>query len=55
MEEKNERIIKEREELINSQKEHIENADKYYFDNEDKDSLFAKANMVQKYNEKNNK
>lgn len=55
MEEKNERKIKEREELINSQKEHIENADKYYFGNENKDSLFAKAKMVEKYNEKNNK
>ena len=55
MEEKNEKIIKEREKLINSQREHIENADKYYFDNEDKDSLFAKAKMVEKYNEKNNK
>ena len=55
MEEKNERIIKEREDLINSQKEHIENADKYYFDNANKDSIFAKANMVQKYNEKNNR
>lgn len=55
MEEKNERIIKEREELLESQKKHIENADNYYFENEDKDSLFAKANMVQKYNEKNNK
>ena len=33
-----------------------EAAEKYYFDNEaDKDSLFAKANMVAKYNEKNDK
>lgn len=55
MEEKNERIIKEREELLDSQKKHVEDADKYYFENEDKDSLFAKASMVQKYNEKNNK
>ena len=55
MEEKNERIIKEREELLENQKKHIENADSYYFENEDKDSIFAKAKMVEKYNDKNNK
>ena len=56
MEENIERKEKEREELINSQKEHIENADKFYFaDEANPDSLFAKANMVKKYNEKNNK
>ena len=55
MEEKEERIEKEREQIIKSQQEHIENADKFYFENENPDSLFAKANMVQKYNEKNNK
>ena len=55
MEEKTEREIKEREELVNSQKQKTEEANKYYFDNEDPNSLFAKINMVQKYNEKNNK
>ena len=56
MEENIERKEKEREELINSQKEHIENADKFYFaDEANPDSLFAKANMVKKYNDKNNK
>ena len=55
MEENAERKEKEREEKLNSQKLHIEEAEKYYFDGENKDSLFAKANMVQKYNEKNNK
>ena len=56
MEENIEKKEKEREELINSQKEHIENADKFYFaDEANPDSLFAKANMVKKYNEKNNK
>ena len=56
MEENIEKKEKEREELINSQKEHVENADKFYFaDEANPDSLFAKANMVKKYNEKNNK
>ena len=56
MEENIERKEKAREDLINSQKQHIENADKYYFaDEQNPDSLFAKANMVKKYNEKNNK
>lgn len=56
MEENIEKKEKEREELINSQKEHIENADKFYFaDEANPGSLFAKANMVKKYNEKNNK
>lgn len=56
MEERAEQKEKARENLLNSQKEHIENAEKYYFgDNEDPNSLFAKANMVQKYNERNNK
>jgi YidC/Oxa1 family membrane protein insertase len=56
MEENLERKEKAREELINSQKELVEKSDKYYFENEaNPDSLFAKANMVQKYNEKNNK
>lgn len=55
MEERNEKMIKEREELLDSQRKHVENADKFYFENENKDSLFAKAKMVEKYNEKNNK
>ena len=56
MEENIERKEKAREELVNSQKELVEKADKYYFENEaNPDSLFAKANMVQKYNEKNGK
>ena len=56
MEENMERKEKAREELVNSQKELVEKADKYYFENEtNPDSLFAKANMVQKYNEKNGK
>lgn len=56
MEENMERKEKAREELVNSQKELVEKADKYYFENEaNPDSLFAKANMVQKYNDKNNK
>ena len=52
MEETAERKEKERNDLLESQKQHIEDADKFYFDGENKDSLFAKANMVQKYNEK---
>lgn len=56
MEENMERKEKAREELVNSQKELVEKADKYYFENEaNPDSLFAKANMVQKYNDKNGK
>lgn len=56
MEENYEKKEKAREELINNQKEQIEKSNKYYFENESNpDSLFAKANMVQKYNEKHNK
>ena len=56
MEENAERKAKEREDLVNSQKQKVEEADKYYSEGESNpDSLFAKANMVQKYNEKNNK
>lgn len=56
MEENIEKKEKAREDLINSQKQHIEDADKFYFaDEQNPDSLFAKANMVKKYNEKNNK
>lgn len=56
MEENIEKKEKAREELINNQKEQIEKSNKYYFENESNpDSLFAKANMVQKYNEKHNK
>ncbi len=52
MEETAERKEKERNELLESQKQHVEDAGKYYFENEDPNSLFAKANMVQKYNER---
>ena len=56
IEEDYEKKTSEREKLIKSQQQHVEEASKYYFDgNENEDSLFAKANMVQKYNEKNNK
>lgn len=56
MEEKQEKIDKEREKVLEGKVEREEAAEKYYFDNEvDKDSLFAKANMVAKYNEKNDK
>ena len=55
MEETTEKKIKEREEKLNEQEKKTEEANKFYFDNENPDSLFAKANMVQKYNEKHNK
>lgn len=56
MEENIEKKEKAREELLNSQKQHLEEAEKYYFANEENpDSLFAKANMVKKYNERNEK
>ncbi len=55
MEEKAEKKEQEREKKLNEQKEHIEKANEYYFKDENPDSLFAKANMVQKYNERNNK
>ena len=55
MEENTEKKIKEREEKINEQVKKTEEANKFYFGNENPDSLFAKANMVQKYNEKHNK
>lgn len=45
----------DREILVNNQKEQTEEANKYYFENENPNSLFSKANMVQKYNEKNKK
>ena len=44
-----------RNELLENQKQYVDEAEKFYFENENKDSLFAKANMVKKYNEKNNK
>ena len=56
MEENIEKQNKEREELVKKQEQKTLDSEKYYFGDEaDKDSLFAKANMVQKYNEKNNK
>ncbi len=55
MEETSEKKVKEREEKINEQVKKTEEANKFYFENENPDSLFAKANMVQKYNEKHNK
>lgn len=55
MEENTEKRVKEREEKINEQVKKTEEANKFYFENENPDSLFAKANMVQKYNEKHNK
>ena len=56
MEEKAEREEKKREKILEGKEEREEAAEKYYFDNEvNKDSLFAKANMVAKYNEKRDK
>ena len=55
-EEKQEKQEKEREEKIANQQKQTEEADKYYFgDSEEPNSIFAKINMVQKYNEKHNK
>lgn len=55
IEENAEKKSKEREEKVNAQVKKTEEANKFYFENENPDSLFAKANMVQKYNEKHNK
>ena len=55
IEENTEKKIKEREDKLSEQVKKTEEANKFYFDNENPDSLFAKANMVQKYNEKHNK
>lgn len=55
MEENNEKAEKEREQKELNQIKKTEDATKYYFENEDPNSLFTKANMVTKYNEKNNK
>ena len=55
IEENAEKKIKEREDKLNEQVKKTEEANKFYFDNENPDSLFAKVNMVQKYNEKHNK
>ena len=54
MEELAEKKNVEREKKLENQAKQTEEADKYYFGNESNpESLFAKANMVQKYNEKN--
>ena len=52
-------IVEKKEEektkRIEGKEEKEQAADKYYFENENRDSLFSKANMVAKYNEKQNK
>ena len=52
-------IVEKKEEennkRIEGREEKEQAADKYYFENENKDSLFSKANMVAKYNEKQKK
>lgn len=55
IEKNSERVLKEREEKLNKQKQKTEDSNNYYFGNDNSDSLFSKANMVQKYNERNNK
>ena len=56
MEESTERKKADRENLLESQKGLVEKAQEFYFKDEpNPDSLFAKANMVKKYNEKHNK
>ena len=45
----------EKSKRIEGKEEKEQAADKYYFENENRDSLFSKANMVAKYNEKQNK
>ena len=55
MEEKVEKKEQERNTVLENQQDKLVEADKFYFENENKDSLFAKANMVSKYNEKNKK
>ncbi len=56
MEQRAEKKVNEREKILSEQKQHVDASEKYYFENESNpESLFAKANMVQKYNEKNNK
>lgn len=45
----------EKSKKIEGKEEKEQAADKYYFENENRDSLFSKANMVAKYNEKQNK
>ena len=42
----------EKNKRIEGREEKEQAADKYYFENENKDSLFSKANMVAKFNEK---
>ena len=46
--------IKKREEIVKAQEKKSSDATDFYFKDEDSNSLFAKANMVQKYNEKHN-
>ncbi len=52
--EKAEEQAKKRENILKNQETKQNNSQEYYFGNEENpDSLFAKANMVKKYNEKN--
>lgn len=45
----------EKSKRIEGKEEKEQAADKYYFENENRDSLFSKANMVAKFNDKQNK
>ena len=55
MEEKALEEEQKRKEVIEKQKSLEEKANEFYFKDEDSNSIFAKARMVQKYNEKHNK
>lgn len=55
MEEKYEKEEERRNKLLEGKEDKEKEAEKFYFENEDKNSLSAKANMVLKYNQKNDK
>ena len=55
MEEKQDREEEKRRKLLEGREEREREAEKFYFENENKDSIFAKVNMVSKYNQKNDK
>ncbi len=55
MEEKQDREEEKRKKILEGKDEREKEAEKFYFENENKDSIFAKVNMVSKYNQKNDK
>ena len=55
IEEIKDRDEEKRKKILEGKDEREKEAEKFYFENENKDSIFAKVNMVSKYNQKNDK